>query len=249
MRRTLQIGLVIFVVVIVNSVVAAQSQSLVPVVAELFTSEGCSSCPPADQLFADLQKKGVLGNAELILLGEHVDYWNDLGWKDRFSSRQFSNRQAEYARVLGLPGPYTPQVVINGHTELVGNDANAVTRAIAAESKSPRTARVSLQWLSDGKLSIDIQNAEKGSRAFLALTQDGLTTRVDAGENGGRILNHFAVVRELRELPRPVNGVLKSSIAPPATAETRDINHVLVFVQRSDWQISGAAKISRISTN
>ena len=96
-----------------------------PVVVELFTSEGCSSCPPADALLVQLSQKTPPG-VSLILLGEHVDYWNHDGWSDRFSSAQFSQRQSDYEEHLHVNGPYTPQMVIDGHLQFVGNDAAAL---------------------------------------------------------------------------------------------------------------------------
>src|SRR5262249_6940302 len=99
-----------------------------PVVLELFTSEGCSSCPPADELLRSLPQDLAGKNVRVIPLGLHVDYWNSLGWKDRFSSADFTRRQEEYERSLGVDGPYTPQMVVDGTTELVGNDARRAER-------------------------------------------------------------------------------------------------------------------------
>src|ERR1700757_1664605 len=97
-----------------------------PVVVELFTSEGCSSCPPADALLLKLSRMDVSGLPQVIVLGEHVDYWNSPSWNDRFSSAQFTGRQQGYAQHFGLASPYTPQMVIDGQKQLVGNNPEEV---------------------------------------------------------------------------------------------------------------------------
>jgi len=176
--------------------VAAQN----PVVIELFTSEGCSSCPPADALLVELSRQQPVKGAELILLGEHVDYWNYIGWTDRFSSAQFSQRQSEYAKTFHLASVYTPQMVIDGREQFVGNDPGEVQRKIQAAAAQTKPIHVTAQW--QGKnLHVAVSSAATGkARVLLALTEDGLSTTVGGGENGGRTLHHAAVVRQLREL-------------------------------------------------
>src|SRR5512146_349168 len=113
------------------------TNSIQPLVVELFTSEGCSSCPPADALLGSLEKQGTFNGRPIIILGEHVDYWNGLGWHDRFSSAALTQRQSEYARRFNLQSVYTPQMVVNGRTEFVGNDPAALQKAFAASDNSP----------------------------------------------------------------------------------------------------------------
>src|ERR1700677_5108543 len=119
------------------------------VVVELFTSEGCSSCPPADALLVKLSEQQAKDGSQLILMGEHVDYWNYIGWTDRFSSKQFSERQSEYASALHAQ-VFTPQMVIDGQDPFVGNNAADVNARIAAAAKKPKPAQVALGWEGNG---------------------------------------------------------------------------------------------------
>ena len=133
MRMT-TVRLVLLAAIAGISVVAqvrSRAPSPAPVVVELFTSEGCSSCPPADQLLDRLTAAAADDGAKVVALGEHVDYWDRLGWRDRFSSAAFTSRQELYARRFNLDSAYTPQMVVDGHAEFVGSDSAAARRAIA----------------------------------------------------------------------------------------------------------------------
>jgi hypothetical protein len=172
-----------------------------PILVELFTSEGCSSCPPADALLSKLGQSGAIEGAEVLILGEHVDYWNHLGWADRFSSAGFSQRQGEYAHRFKLDSSYTPQMVIDGHAELVGNDESGVRRQLTLAAHARKPAKVKLSWNKDDQLQVEIDGTSEGNgQVLLAITEDGLSTQVGKGENGGRTLRHSGVVRELREI-------------------------------------------------
>src|SRR5271167_4607493 len=133
-----------------------------PVVVELFTSEGCSSCPPADSLLTQLNRQHIAGDAELILLGEHVEYWNSLGWTDRFSSPIYTERQEDYVRQLHLTTAYTPQIVIDGHLQGVGSDAAAVRHMIAEASRSPKPSMVTLRLMSPDRLQVTVEDSSHG---------------------------------------------------------------------------------------
>ena len=171
-----------------------------PVVVELFTSEGCSSCPPADSILARLERDGI------IVLGEHVDYWDGLGWKDRFSSPLFSSRQQDYGVAMHTGDIYTPQAVINGEKEVLGSDSRAVSLAIAEAARSPRApVELRLNPASNTAQTIAIQVGKlpPGSHkadVLLAITESGLESSVAGGENSGRKLQHAAVVRSLSRL-------------------------------------------------
>ncbi len=220
---------------------APMNNVVTPVVVELFTSEGCSSCPPADQLLISMEKDRRLENADLILLGEHVDYWDGLGWKDRFSSPGFTERQSRFAKTFGLSSIYTPQVVIDGHIELVGNDERGVKRAILKAATAPKPAQVILRWLPNQQLDVSVVNAGD-SKILLAVTEDELTTKVRNGENGGRTLHHAAVARELREIGATTNGVFRNSIQTGWNSEWNRMNtRFIVLVQGLDGRILGAA--------
>jgi hypothetical protein len=172
-----------------------------PVVIELFTSEGCSSCPPADALLTQLDRQHTSHGAEVLVLGEHVDYWNHLGWTDRFSTPVFSRRQNDYATRFRVDSVYTPQMVIDGHIQLVGNDSVAVNRAIAQAAIVPKTAQISLEWAEAGELHVSVRaTGAEHPQIWLAVAEDGLSTSVTRGENGGRVLRHSGVVRQLVQL-------------------------------------------------
>jgi hypothetical protein len=178
----------------------------VPVLVELFTSEGCSSCPPADELLAKLVREQPLRGVEIIGLGEHVDYWNGAEWSDRFSSREFSRRQGEYKRALGLPSQYTPQMVVDGSIEFVGSNGSRARDAIAQsarEAKRPLAIACKLRSATSAELSIDTPAGPgDGAALYAAIVEDNLSSQVAGGENHGEHLVHAAVVRSLVRVAR-----------------------------------------------
>jgi hypothetical protein len=187
-----------------------------PVVVELFTSEGCSSCPAADALLLQLSQKN---DGTMILLGEHVDYWNYISWTDRFSSKQFSQRQAEYANALHA-SVYTPQMMIDGRAQFVGNDGAEIQNRIAAAASSQKLAKVSLAWEANSRLRVSVQAPQQEkAEVLLAITEDGLSTDVGKGENGGKTLHHAAVVRMLRPIGNVSDGKFANTIDVPRQAD------------------------------
>jgi len=191
-----------------------------PVLVELFTSEGCSSCPPADRLLESL-------DPQVIVLSEHVDYWDRLGWRDPFSAHANTVRQEGYARGFGTQGPYTPQMVVDGVTEFVGNDARRATEEIA-RVRSREKIGVHLARTAEG-VQVQIDPAAKGADVWLALADDSGTSQVAAGENKGRQLHHVAILRSLRKIGSVKRGAaFAQSVAVPPGA-----GRVIVFVQDS----------------
>ncbi len=178
----------------------AETKAKPTVLVELFTSEGCSSCPPADRVLSQLEKQQPNGNAEIITLALHVDYWNYLGWKDEFSSKQFSERQSGYAERFKLDSIYTPQMVVDGQTQFVGSNLGTAQKAISDSAKNQK-ANIEISNAND-KLKIKITDApaHDDSYVWLAIAEDDLRTNVRRGENGGKTLDHVSVVREMKLL-------------------------------------------------
>lgn len=192
------------------AVQAQSSQGAVtrePVIVELFTSEGCSSCPPADALLAELQSRQPLGNAEIIALEEHVTYWDELGWKDPFSSSAWTTRQYDYASALHNDNPYTPEMVVDGTAEFVGSRGSTARKEIE-KAAGTRKAKVEISEVSPVQnnsvaFRISVEKllsigSKDSAEVILAITESGLHTSVKGGENVGKELQHSPVLRELK---------------------------------------------------
>jgi len=229
---------------------AAADAARQPVIVELFTSEGCSSCPPADAFLETLDQSQPVPNALVIALSEHVDYWDNLGWKDPFSSPLFSRRQEEYARRLHLDSVYTPQMVIDGGSEAVGVASGKIMEAIRKSAAAPKL-RVRISPVQNNPkgiptVHIDVDPSGKSASSdhlMLALAEDTAATQVLRGENSGRKLKHVAVVRHLADFgglaPAGSRG-----IDIPLTGELQDWRgkRLVVFIQdRQHGRIGGAA--------
>ena len=204
-----------------SSLLAAGADSArAPVLVELFTSEGCSSCPPADRLLEALEP-------QVIVLSEHVDYWDHLGWRDPYSAHANTLRQEAYARGFGIEGPYTPQMVIDGVTEFVGNDQRRA-RDEVARARSREKVGVHVSRTAAG-VRVQIDAAAKASDVWLALADNSGMSQVAAGENKGRRLHHVAILRSLRKI-----GAVKKDAG---FAQNIDVlpgsGRVIVFVQDS----------------
>jgi hypothetical protein len=176
----------------------------IPVLVELFTSEGCSSCPPADALLTRLLREQPIADVEIIPLSLHVDYWDHQGWKDPFGSKAFSSRQAAYSKIFGAE-IYTPQMVVDGRDEMNGSDEQAVRRVVREAASRPHLPlKVEARSMATSvRLSIDLPAAPADAEpidVLVALTEDDLSSVVRRGENGGRTLSHVAVVRKLESL-------------------------------------------------
>lgn len=225
-----------------------------PVIVELFTSEGCSSCPPADALLAQLESQQPIAQAEVIALEEHVDYWDKLGWNDPFSSAEWTARQQDYARKFGNDGVYTPQMIVDGEREFVGSRKNEAVQSIEKSAERPKAELgVALSGGKSGEVvavGITAKTLPSGTTEpidlWLAVTESGLHSHVKAGENSGEDLHHASVVRTLQKVAS-----LTEKTRFPFQAETtakvqaswhRDKVRVVVFAQgRSSRRVVGAA--------
>jgi hypothetical protein len=229
----------------------------VPVIVELFTSEGCSSCPPADNLLARLERTQPVPGARVIALEEHVDYWNQLGWIDPFSAPQYRARQNDYALMFHVDSVYTPQMVVNGLAAFVGDDANRAYQEIGNAMQAQSTA-VDLKVQGNAHdpdlvdLSVRLSNSRSAklqdSNVYLAVTESELASNVSRGENSGRLLRHSSVVRSFGVIaridPRGANsGQIVSTLRLPHEWRRENV-HAVVFVQeRESFRITGAGLV------
>jgi hypothetical protein len=189
---------------------APSEPGLKPVVVELFTSEGCSSCPPADTLLQKLQAQQPVAGAEIIAIEEHVDYWNHDGWIDPYSSPEWTERQQVYAS-LNRNDAYTPEMVVDGRSQFVGNNKSEALREIGKAAQAPKIdVSVTAKPEANGSqhLTVSIGRLHEDSandlpEVWLAVTEDGLTSSVSRGENSGRVLHHVATLRSLRKIGVP----------------------------------------------
>lgn len=169
-------------------------------VLELFTSEGCSSCPPADQLMGDIEKQ--YQGQPVYILAYHVDYWNNLGWKDKFSNIENSKRQQQYAQILRSQ-VYTPQLIVNGKKEFVGSDRNAVENAIQTALLNSDNAKIDLSAkVSEKEINVNFKTDENNSsnKLLITLIEKKSSTNVQRGENEGRHLIHWQIVHQQNQI-------------------------------------------------
>jgi hypothetical protein len=188
---------------------ASRSSAPSPVLVELFTSEGCSTCPPADALLQQLDRTQPIGGAQLIVLSEHVDYWNHIGWTDPYSSRFFSDRQSTYSDRFGLNSVYTPEMVVDGDTEFIGSDSRLASQAVVKALALPKVAiRISgisrdasktLQAHIDTDVLPETLKVRKAD-VYLVLALNHAESQVLRGENSGRRLTHVGVVQSLTKV-------------------------------------------------
>lgn len=232
----------------------AASDRPVPVVVELFTSEGCSSCPPADRLLARLDQAQPITGAQVIALEEHVDYWNQLGWNDPFSSPQYRARQNDYGIAFHAKDIFTPQMVVNGQAAFVGSDMTRAYKEIGAAAQSESTlvdltAKPSPHDPGLLDLAVQVSNLKsakwRASNVYLAVTESGLSTFVQGGENAGHRLRHSAVVRSFgvigRVDPKGANGgQLVSTLRLPHEWKRENLRAVVFVQERDTFRITGA---------
>lgn len=212
-------------------------------VLELFTSEGCSSCPPADVLMGKIQNE--YKDKEVYVLAYHVDYWDRDGWKDVFSNQDYTKRQYSYARWLGVESVYTPQLVINGKSEHIGSQENIVRTSMTKMLAKPAVADIMLKAAQkNDKLTVSyaISGATGSSVLQLAIVQKTAKTNVKRGENGGRILSHYQIVRRFKSTIINTTGKGDTEISLPKDFNTKDFE-VIGFIQDTNsGAILGADK-------
>ncbi|HEX4643251.1 MAG TPA: DUF1223 domain-containing protein, partial [Candidatus Acidoferrales bacterium] len=230
---------------------AAPDPASTPVLVELFTSEGCSSCPPADALLARLGRTQPVHGADIIALEEHVDYWDRLGWKDPYSSEAATERQNDYGSSFGGEQIYTPQMVVDGRAEFVGSSDTNALRAIRAASQAQKPA-VHLSWDTDNALQIHIDPIpaapqHDAQQLIVVIAENMLRSDVKRGENAGRALQHDGVVRQFLPVAKMADAAAGFSSTVPVHA-AREWNRAnlraVVFVQeRHSRHILAAAAI------
>ncbi len=235
-------------------------------VVELFTSEGCSSCPPADENLARLVSGAAKDGKRVFALSWHVDYWDDLGHKDPFATSSATRRQREYASALNSRGLYTPQIIVNGSAEFVGSDQSRTDReAAAALAKTPNAGlAVTVSRSSDGdkngkndrkegsgnaalrfiRVHCQTTGAGKGRTLLAALVEDGLSTKVTRGENAGRTLRHDHVVRTFVTAPAPDQGSADLAIEPPAGVDLSRCSVVVLLQDGRTMAILAAEAVA-----
>ncbi len=210
-------------------------------VVELFTSEGCSSCPPADEVAIRISGE-YPGN--VYFLGFHVDYWDNIGWKDEFSNPGYTERQRKYARIFDLTSIYTPQVIINGIEEGIGSKEAVLRKSISRELKKEVTDSISLRVKVNGEnigVSYDVSAPKLLN---IALVQLKATTNVKRGENAGHHLNHINIVRVFKTLDtgKATSGTIPLTI--PGGLTTKEIKVIAYLQDKTTFQVTGAAEAS-----
>jgi hypothetical protein len=237
---------------------AEEKKAAVPVLVELFTAEGCSSCPPADEWLQQMDKVQPLAGAQLIVLSEHVDYWDHDGWKDPYSSALVTARQADYARGFRIDSPYTPQVVVNGTVNLKLSDSKQVRQTFEQAAKAT-TLPVTITSVAidpgnpailRARVEVDGSSAERSADVYEAVALDHAESQVLRGENGGKRLTHAAVVQQLTKIgkidkgktfSRAIELKLKPGTDPKNT-------RLIIFVQEAGpGKVLGAALQDPIS--
>ena len=216
-----------------------------PVLVELFTSEGCSSCPPADAMLTKLDGEQPIAGAQLIVLGEHVDYWDHDGWKDAYSSHAFTERQEDYARRFRLSEPFTPQMVVDGAAQMNGSNGALVARAVEdARGRAKVPVRISSMTAENAKtlrvhVEVEAMPADFKARKaeiFVAVALNRAESHVSGGENKGRDIRHVAVAESIEKVGTVEKGKSFDREVAVKVKSTGDLGNlrVIAFVQEAD---------------
>lgn len=219
------------------------------VVVELFTSQGCSSCPSADRLLSEFIDQSSDRELPIYGLSFHVDYWNRLGWKDPFSAKEFTNRQYTYAQKMGNRGVYTPQMVVNGQAEFVGSNKREASSAIGTALASKPSIQIEATEITRSKntikLSYSVDKVLKGSVVNIAVVERDISTEVTRGENRGRKLEHDNVVRVFEQQVISKEG--KITLHLPKGLILRKSSIILYVQNDASYEVLGATKVALIA--
>lgn len=223
---------------VVMALAAGSTQAQRAVLVELFTSEGCSSCPPADALLRQVNGTRTNGGQLIVGISEHVTYWNSLGWSDPFSSSLYTDRQNAYGQRFHLEGVYTPQMVINGSEEIVGSDRAGLARAVKTEEdqRPQLSLRILSMSVAQSMLTVNLATSGElpahGADLIAVLVDDSDRSNVLRGENSGRDLVHVAVARSITRIARvQATGERTVQIPIPASFQTSQGHHLILFAQ------------------
>ena len=210
-------------------------------VVELFTSQGCSSCPPADRNLSAIIERAKLEDKEVYALSFHVDYWNHLGWRDPYSDKGYTARQRMYASTLHLASLYTPQMIVNGSIEFVGSNQLASREAITKALDTKAVYRLTLSdiGVTNGKLKVhySLNQRPSGERLNVAIVEKNIENGVSRGENSGRKLHHSNVVRVFSTLPLKKEDDVEVALVDIIPEECQ----LIVYIQNDQMEVLGAA--------
>lgn len=209
-------------------------------VVELFTSEGCSSCPAADDAVAQLAKDYP---EHVYILGYHVDYWNYIGWKDEYSNAAFTERQRQYGERFALSSVYTPQIVVNGTKEFVGSNRSQLKTSVSKAIESPTADEIKLSLTRENASSVRVSyevNPGTASLLNIAIVQLQATTAVKRGENKGKSLHHINIVRALKTISVNKEEKAVVTLLIPYNLTTQDVEIIAFLQDKKDWKITGA---------
>lgn len=258
MKRAISIFCFLILCVATVSSGAEGKSAAVPVLVELFTSEGCSSCPPADAWLRKVDKAQPVTGAQLIVLSEHVDYWNHDGWKDPYSSSLVTARQSDYARAFRLDSPYTPQVVVNGTVNLKLDDSPHMRQTFQQAATASTLPVTITSVVTDpgnpaifhARVEVDGGSAERSADIYEAIALDHAESQVLHGENGGKHLMHVAVVQQFAKIGKIEKGKTFSRAIEFKLKPGTDPKNVrlIIFVQEAGpGKVLGAALQDPIS--
>ena len=211
---------------------------------ELYTSEGCSSCPPADELLGKIQNE--LKDKNVYVLSYHVDYWDKQGWKDIFSNADYTKRQYDYAKYMGKDPIYTPQVIINGKIDYIGSQETSLRNGIKSALSKPASTNLSLEASQNANslaVNYNVEGTSKNSRLLIAVVQKEAKSNVKRGENAHRVLSHYQIVRNLQsvDLNKAKKGT--TSVHLPKNYNAQDFE-IVGFVQ--DMNSGAILEVKRV---